>query len=44
MPVITRLNGIVIKMYFRKKEHNPPHVHALYGEYNGMRGENAYDT
>ena len=36
MPVISRFNGIVIKMYFRKKEHNPPHVHALYGEYNGM--------
>lgn len=36
MPVISRFNGIVIKMYLRKKEHNPPHVHALYGEYNGM--------
>lgn len=36
MPVISRFYGIVIKMYFRKKEHNPPHVHALYGEYNGM--------
>ena len=44
MPVISRFNSIVIKMYFRKKEHNPPHVHALYGEYNGMWGENVYDT
>lgn len=36
MPVISRFNGIVIKMYFRQKEHNPPHIHAIYGEYIGM--------
>lgn len=36
MPVICRFNGIIIKMYFRQKEHNPPHIHAIYGEYIGM--------
>ena len=36
MPVISRFDGIVIKMYLRQKEHNPPHVHAIYGEYIGM--------
>ena len=36
MPVISRFNGIVIKMYLRQKEHNPPHIHAIYGEYVGM--------
>lgn len=36
MPVISRFHGIVIKMYLRQKEHNPPHVHAIYGEYMGM--------
>lgn len=36
MPVITRFDGIVIKMYFRQSEHNPPHVHAIYGEYIGV--------
>ena len=36
MPVISRFNGITIKMYFRQKEHNPPHIHALYGEYIGV--------
>ena len=36
MPVISRFNGIVIKMYLRQKEHNPPHIHAIYGEYIGM--------
>ena len=36
MPVISRFYGIVIKMYLRQKEHNPPHVHAIYGEYIGV--------
>ena len=36
MPVISRFNGIVIKMYLRQKEHNPPHIHAIYGECIGM--------
>ncbi len=36
MPVISRFKGIVIKMYLRQKEHNPPHIHAIYGDYIGM--------
>lgn len=36
MPVISRFEGIVIKMYFREKEHNPAHIHAIYGEYIGV--------
>ena len=36
MPVIARFYGMVIKMYLRGKEHNPPHVHVLYGECNGI--------
>lgn len=35
MPVIARFYGIVIKMYFSQSEHNPPHIHAVYGEYVG---------
>lgn len=31
MPTISRFYGIVIRMYFQKAEHNPPHIHALYG-------------
>ena len=34
MPVISRFYGIIIKMYFQQKEHNPPHFHAIYGESN----------
>ena len=35
MPVIARFYGLVIKMYFQQREHNPPHFHVLYGEYMG---------
>jgi len=36
MPVISRFYGMVIKMYFRQKEHNPPHIHVVYGEKIGV--------
>ena len=32
MPVISRFYGIIIRMYFQQSEHNPPHIHAIYGE------------
>ena len=35
MPIISRFYGITIKMYFQQREHNPPHIHAVYGEYIG---------
>lgn len=35
MPEIARFYGIIIKMFFMKSEHNPPHFHALYDEYVG---------
>jgi len=34
MPVISRFFGIVIIMYWN--DHNPPHIHAKYGEYNAI--------
>jgi len=36
MPEIARFYGIIVKMFFREKEHEPPHVHAIYGEYVGL--------
>lgn len=36
VPVISRFYGITIKMYIRQKEHNPPHIHAIYGDCVGM--------
>ena len=35
MPEITRFYGIIIKMFFKPKEHEPSHIHAIYGEYVG---------
>ena len=35
MPIIARFYGLIINMFFKNKEHNPPHFHALYGEYMG---------
>ena len=32
MPVLARFYGIIIRMYFLQKEHNPPHIHAIYNE------------
>jgi len=32
MPVLARFYGIVIRMYYAQSEHNPPHIHALYGD------------
>lgn len=34
MPEISSFYGIVIYMYFN--EHNPPHFHVKYGEYNAI--------
>ena len=43
MPVIARFYGIIIKMYFLAGERNPPHFHAIYGEYVGVIGLNKLD-
>ena len=32
MPEISRFYGIVVKIYLIGKEHNPPHVHFIYGD------------
>ena len=36
MPILSNFYGILIKMYFQQVEHNPPHIHAIYGEYMGV--------
>jgi hypothetical protein len=30
MPTISMFYGIIIRMYFAPKEHNPPHIHVYY--------------
>jgi len=36
MPVISEFYGIVIRMFFN--DHPPPHLHAVYGEYELIVG------
>lgn len=43
MPEISRFYGIVIKMFFKPKEHEPSHIHALYGEYVGEFNIQTFD-
>lgn len=32
MPTICKFYGLHIMMFFRKREHNPPHIHVRYGD------------
>lgn len=34
MPQISYFLGVIIRMYYR--DHNPPHFHASYGEFEGL--------
>ena len=36
MPTISSFYGIIILMHLTSKEHNPPHIHAIYGEYEAI--------
>lgn len=36
MPEIVKFYGIVIKMFFKPKEHEPSHIHAIYNEHVGL--------
>jgi hypothetical protein len=43
MPNIARFYGIIIKMFFISSEHNPPHFHAIYGDYAGIYNINTLE-
>ena len=43
MPIISRFFGMIVKMYFLGSEHDPPHVHFIYGEYNGVINLNSLE-
>lgn len=36
MPEVSRFYGIIIKMFFKPKEHEPAHIIAIYGESLGV--------
>jgi len=35
MPTISMFLGILIRMYYAPGDHNPPHFHVYYGEFEG---------
>ena len=36
MPTISMFFGIIIRMYFAPKEHNPPHIHVYYQDFSAV--------
>ncbi len=36
MPTISYFYGIIIVMYLRNKEHNPPHIHAITQDFDAQ--------
>ena len=38
MPTLSMFYGIIIRMYFAPKEHNPPHIHVYYQDFTSTIG------
>ena len=36
MPTLSMFFGIIVRMYYAPKEHNPPHIHAYYQDYKAV--------
>lgn len=36
MPILSKFYGITILMHFQENEHNPPHFHAVYNDYDAI--------
>jgi Domain of unknown function (DUF4160) len=34
MPTLSMFFGLIIRMYYAPKEHNPPHIHIYYQEFS----------
>ncbi len=34
MPTLSMFFGLIIRMYYAPKEHNPPHIHVYYNDYS----------
>jgi len=36
MPTLSMFFGIIIRMYYAPKEHNPPHIHVYFQDYTSI--------
>ena len=43
MPEVSRFYCIVIKMFFKPKEHEPAHIHAVYNDFVGLFDINSFE-
>jgi len=43
MPTISMFFGIIIRMYYAPKEHNPPHIHVYYQDFVSVINIQTYD-
>lgn len=43
MSELARFYGLIVKMFFRQSEHNPPHIHVEYGENVGVFDIQTFD-
>ena len=34
MPTLSMFFGLIIRMYYAPKEHNPPHIHVYYQDFS----------
>jgi hypothetical protein len=41
MPTLSMFFGIIIRMYYAPKEHNPPHIHVYFQDFKAII--NIYD-
>jgi len=36
MPTLSMFFGIIVRMYYAPKEHNPPHIHVYFQEFRSV--------
>ena len=43
MPTLSMFFGIIIRMYYAPKEHNPPHIHVFYQNLKAVMDIQSYE-
>jgi len=44
MPTLAMFFGIIIRMYYAPKEHNPPHIHVFYQDLKAVVDINTFEV
>ena len=43
MPTLSMFYGIIVRMYYAPKEHNPPHIHVYYQDVKAVINISNYE-